>query len=366
MHVDCAACDRYACRVGRLDATPDDCPMRGPFPAYEDLYATDEARKLLYHSARVEAEGYGRWTRVHEVAELSRRMGYQSLGVTYCPDMEREARLTARILREEGIEVDIPDPGADCDPEGQAAFLAERGTQLNVLAGMCVGHDALFIRHSLAPVTSLVIRDRRLAHNPAAALYTRESYLKTALYGTPKPAMPEGFSGWTDEIIATVAREVRDEGLDRQPPPCRVEELMAFSRRAGVRHLGIVFCVGFRREAEDLEAILGTNGFHVSSSCCKTGSVPKERLGIREEEKVRPGQPEMTCNPAAQAELLEAAGVELVVLLGQCVGHDSATLARLRTPAICLVAKDRVLAHNTVAALYRAQPDESERRRFPT
>jgi uncharacterized metal-binding protein len=128
---------------------------------------------------------------------------------------------------------------------------------------------------------------------------------------------------------------------------------MAFARCAGVTHVGVAFCVGFRREAEDLKAILGTNGFHVSSSCCKTGSVPKERLGILENEKVRPGQPEMTCNPAAQAELLDEAGVELVVLLGQCVGHDAATMARLRAPAVCLVAKDRVLAHNTVAALYR-------------
>lgn len=48
------------------------------------------------------------------------------------------------------------------------------------------------------------------------------------------------------------------------------------------------------------------------------------------------------------------AGVELVILLGQCAGHDSATMASLRTPAVCLVAKDRVLAHNTVAALYQA------------
>jgi uncharacterized metal-binding protein len=353
MHVDCASCDRYACRVGRVDATPDDCPMRGPFPAYEELYATDEARRLLYHSARVEAEGYGRWTRVREVAELSRRLGIQHLGVACCPDMERESRLAADALRSEGLTVTVAGPGADCDPVGWADLLRREGTQLNVLAGMCVGHDALFIRHSGAPVTSLVVRDRRLAHNPVAALYTRESYLKSALYGSLDPPGAGGFPGWSDELIATVAREVRDEGLRRDTPPCRIEELMAFARRAGVTHLGIVFCVGFRREAEDLEAVLGTNGFRVSSSCCKTGSVPKERLGIREEEKVRPGQPEMTCNPAAQAELLEQAGVELVVLLGQCVGHDSATMARLSTPAVCLVAKDRVLAHNTVAALYR-------------
>jgi uncharacterized metal-binding protein len=269
--------------------------------------------------------------------------------------MEREGRLAADVLRSEGLTVVVPASEADCDPAGQAAFLGEEGTQINVIAGMCAGHDALFIRHSRALVTSLVVRDRRLAHNPVAALYTRESYLKTALYGAIEPPAAGRFPGWSDELIDRIAREVRDEGLRRETPPCRVEEVMAFARRAGVTHVGVVFCVGFRREAQDLDSILGTNGFRVSSSCCKTGSVPKEDLGIRDEEKVRPGQPEMTCNPAAQAELLEEAGVELVVLLGQCVGHDSATMARLRSPAVCLVAKDRVLAHNTVAALYRAK-----------
>jgi uncharacterized metal-binding protein len=71
MALECASCNRYACRVGRSDATPDDCPMRGPFPAFEELYATDEARSLLYHSARVEAAGYCHWTRVQEVVELA-------------------------------------------------------------------------------------------------------------------------------------------------------------------------------------------------------------------------------------------------------------------------------------------------------
>jgi len=352
MAPECASCERYACRVGRIDATPDDCPMRGPFPSYEELYATDEARSLLYHSARVEADGYGRWTRVHEVAELARRLGYERVGVAHCPDMEREAGLAARLLRREGLTVIVPGPGTHCDPVGQADFLDAEGTSLNVIAGMCVGHDTLFVRHSRALVTSLVVRDRRLAHNPVAALYTRESYLKKVLYGAIEPPAAGGFHGWTDDLIDRVARQVRDDGLRRETPPCRVEEVMDFARRAGVKHLGVVFCVGFRREARDLEAILETNGFRVSSSCCKTGSVPKEKLGIRDEEKVRPGQPEMTCNPVAQAALLEGAGVELVLLLGQCVGHDSATMARLRCPAVCLVAKDRVLAHNTVAALY--------------
>jgi len=83
--------------------------------------------------------------------------------------------------------------------------------------------------------------------------------------------------------------------------------------------------------------------------------VPKEEFGIRDDEKVRPSAAEMVCNPLAQAELLNREGVQLALLLGQCVGHDSATMAHLEAPAVCIVAKDRVLAHNSVAALYEME-----------
>jgi uncharacterized metal-binding protein len=130
---------------------------------------------------------------------------------------------------------------------------------------------------------------------------------------------------------------------------------MEFARRLGATLLGISFCVGFRNEARILTRVLEANGFRVRSVCCKSGAVPKERLGIADSQKVRPGQPEMICNPLAQAELLNREGVELALTLGQCVGHDSATIRRLDAPAVCLVVKDRVLAHNTVAALYRLE-----------
>jgi uncharacterized metal-binding protein len=45
-----------------------------------------------------------------------------------------------------------------------------------VLIGLCVGHDSLFFKHSQAPVTVLVAKDRVLGHNPVAALYTSHSY----------------------------------------------------------------------------------------------------------------------------------------------------------------------------------------------
>ena len=42
-----------------------------------------------------------------------------------------------------------------------------------MLVGLCVGHDSLFIKYSEAPVTTLVTKDRVLAHNPVAVYMKR-------------------------------------------------------------------------------------------------------------------------------------------------------------------------------------------------
>jgi len=74
-------------------------------------------------------------------------------------------------------------------------------------------------------------------------------------------------------------------------------------------------------------------------------------LGIADHEKVRPGQFEALCNPVCQAELLDAHGCEFNVVLGLCLGHDSLFFKHAKALTTVLVAKDRVLAHNPVAAL---------------
>ena len=60
--------------------------------------------------------------------------------------------------------------GTCCNPIGQAKVLADAGTELNVAMGLCLGHDLLFAKHSAAPVTTLVVKDRVHGHNPIAAL----------------------------------------------------------------------------------------------------------------------------------------------------------------------------------------------------
>jgi uncharacterized metal-binding protein len=327
--------------------------MRDDFPEFSRLYPPGHWREIAYQAALVEAEGYDRWPRVREIAELSRRMGYRRLGIAYCKDMGREARLTRDYLSRFDLETILP-VEEGCDPEGQARLFQEEGAELNILCGLCVGHDSIFIRSSRAPVTSLVVRDTRLHHNPAAALYTSDGYSRRALYRAhlrEKDPIPLRVSDTA--TLDALSRSIVDEG---QGNWCRVEEAIELAYRLGARRLGIVFCSGFSSEARVLKRVMKAHGFFVSSSCCKTGSVPKEELGILDSEKVRPGGPEMMCNPLAQAELLNRDNVHLVLLLGQCVGHDSATMAHLEAPVVCIVAKDRVLAHNSAAALYAPTP----------
>ena len=134
----------------------------------------------------------------------------------------------------------------------------------------------------------------------------------------------------------------------------RVEEICAFAREMGFTRIGIATCISMVDLARTLSGILESHGFEVASAACKNGGVPKERLGLRDEDKIRPGTYEAMCNPLSQAELLNDAGCELNIVLGLCVGHDSLFFKHSKGLATTLVAKDRVLAHNPVGALQLA------------
>ena len=68
-----------------------------------------------------------------------------------------------------------------CSPIAQAVLLNEEKTDFNIMVGLCVGHDSLFLKYSEAFTTVLVAKDRVLAHNPVAALYTTGSYFARLL-----------------------------------------------------------------------------------------------------------------------------------------------------------------------------------------
>ena len=149
--------------------------------------------------------------------------------------------------------------------------------------------------------------------------------------------------------LAQAAARTEAAGYCKEP---RVEEIMSLARRLGVSRLGVASCVGLIREARLLQEILEANDFEVFSVCCKVGSIPKEEIGLADEEKIRPGQFEALCNPIGQAQLLNEARTGLNIVVGLCVGHDSLFFRQSEAPVTVLVAKDRVTGHNPAAALY--------------
>ena len=132
----------------------------------------------------------------------------------------------------------------------------------------------------------------------------------------------------------------------------RVEETIQFAQKNGYRRLGIALCAGLANEARTLALILERKGFEVVSVCCKTGAIPKERIGIKPEEKIMgPQMYESMCNPIAQAEILNQEMVDLAILLGLCVGHDTLFLKHCQVPVTVIAVKDRVTGHNPLAVL---------------
>lgn len=132
----------------------------------------------------------------------------------------------------------------------------------------------------------------------------------------------------------------------------RVEDTVAFARLMGWRKVGIATCIGLLQETSRLEEILAAQGLDPISVCCKVGSVDKERLGVADSDKVRPGTFEPACNPIAQARILNETGTDMNVIVGLCVGHDMLFSKHSSAPVTTLIVKDRVTGHNPAAVLY--------------
>lgn len=181
----CAICNDKLCREGK------DCAgISGDID-----YAGNELISMKA-SAAIEAGYYMKKTRLEEIILYARKMGYKRLGLAFCVGLEKEAKIIHRILEKdfnvfsvcckvsaidkgeydlERLRPDAFDP--TCNPLGQAMLLKEKDTQLNIIIGLCIGHDILFTEHSAAPVTTLIVKDRVLANNPAGAIYS-DYYLK--------------------------------------------------------------------------------------------------------------------------------------------------------------------------------------------
>ncbi len=172
------------------------------------------------------------WPRLKDTIEFAEKMGYEKIGLAYCVGLQEEANRVASILEDYGLEpvsvmckaggvekdeLDVPDGDRltsetgyligqiSCDPVGQALYLNEEKTDLNVIVGLCVGHDAIFTERSDAPVTTLIAKDRPTSHSPASVL---SSYYWKSFFDMDQ-VLPE-----LDEEIVERIRERTEEDLE--------------------------------------------------------------------------------------------------------------------------------------------------------
>lgn len=196
----CANCNVYACLEKVKKGTPRNCPMNDEtylaeiFEEYQDPEV--HAFYLATKTSGQPGTTFPSVPRLRYAIDFCRKMGYRKIGLAFCVRMWPEAQFYAKLIRRFGIEVvsvsccncgiNLQDLGvplpegvefdAACNPIGQARLMNEQGTEYNLVMGLCLGHDSLFMRYADAMSTVVVVKDPATAHCPSKALYLYNSY----------------------------------------------------------------------------------------------------------------------------------------------------------------------------------------------
>ena len=168
--------------MGDTGSYPANCPsLSNKMPAFIEQYKEPLDFKIAHASAICgpnHDEG-----RIEKTIRFAKECGFKKIGLAFCVAVKKEAEQIARLLLQNEFQVESvvckvghcnrseilgveSSKNAMCNPVAQAELLNEAGTELNLVLGLCVGHDSLFIRHSNAPVSILAVKDHLYNHAP--------------------------------------------------------------------------------------------------------------------------------------------------------------------------------------------------------
>ena len=208
----CAKCPGAYCRDASLekikeDVLPEYCPMKTSNEVVKssiERFRSSDVKRIYVPATITEKEAYESVRgvcmavrpRIKELIEFCRLIHAQKIGVAFCAGMRDEASRIVKLIEDSGVDVasvlckcggidktefgvarkyKIGGPSkfeAGCNPILQAELLNRAETDINVIVGLTLGHDMLFTTNSKAPVTTLIVKDRLLGHNPVIALYS--------------------------------------------------------------------------------------------------------------------------------------------------------------------------------------------------
>ncbi len=186
----CANCQTQTCFTGSGEM-PAECPEkhRGKSKLH------DSENEFIEYAKQIRDKNTNR---LDELIEYANFMGYKKIGLAGCIGLHDELRVISGLLQKAGFSVSsvmcktgslkkkfVGVPAKNrmttqtgynigviaCNPVAQALILNKEKTDLNGIIGLCAGHDSVFMKHSLAPVVTLIAKDRSNGHNPASILY---------------------------------------------------------------------------------------------------------------------------------------------------------------------------------------------------
>jgi len=205
----CAKCVKKYCTKESYKEKdlPNFCPMKETRVKRLIVKSREEAcrlNKIFKPTVLLEKEGYAMVRgklipvrpRIKELIELAKKWEIKKIGIAFCDGFGDEVLKLTKILEKNNFEVysvickcghsdkthmGIPEEyklgnpksyEPSCNPILQAFLLNDSKTEINIIVGLCVGHDMIFTKYSKAFVTTLIVKDRYLGHNPYAGLYS--------------------------------------------------------------------------------------------------------------------------------------------------------------------------------------------------
>jgi uncharacterized metal-binding protein len=194
--ISCSQCQKTPCLYGYPEGLPEWCQGR----RYQDIieraragFFEPENLRIHIAAAKVIEKGNELWPRAQETIEFAKELGVRKIGFAVCVGLIREGRELVRYFQRAGFgdmvavgcmigglkstETGVPEEYSiryvvTCNPIAQAEILNRERTELNIMVGLCTGHDTLFLRYSKAPVTVFAVKDRAACNNPTAVLFS--------------------------------------------------------------------------------------------------------------------------------------------------------------------------------------------------